>query len=214
MKPKNKLTTLIRCLVLASSMLFNTAHAIPIHVTASADIESIPVVTNYIPVGTTIHADVSFDASGTWGAYDFTNVSGSILWNDGVEREMIVQSASAGGAGWTGFFQILFHGDSPQINGSDLWGVEIGFFISENPFSTTVDIGELLAGAELYGFELHVIGAGQVWARDNVSGVVSASVPAPSSLALLGVTPFVLLVSHRRRATRRCGKSLPKRVQN
>ncbi|EAQ23197.1 hypothetical protein [Roseovarius sp. 217] len=169
--------------------LFSTAvSAKTINVVASDTADS-PGVFSYDFGGNLLSLDFTFDVVG--GLYDatYSNASGAATWTDGVPLSFSVASAQ------TSFFSstsvgnqlgIRFTGPGTPLPGGDtLADLFLVFSLSENPFTTTLELADLLLTGSLLAIIPFVefadgSGAGSGGLSDSItSSSISEVVPVP-----------------------------------
>ena len=178
-----------------------------VSVQASADMTSgFDLATDLLPIGTTVTSDLIFDIGpGTIQTSNIGNVSGSFNW---VDAALGAQSFNADSARITtrnsaGWYQLLFSGNGPTINGLTVVNFEIRFDIGTNPFSppgSTAQLFDLTLNSTIERLRVYVSeGPRTVTGEllDNVSGSVS-EVPVPGALLLFATGLLGIYASRRK----------------
>jgi hypothetical protein len=174
------------------------AKATLLHVNAQATFNNDFVIsTNYIPLGTVVNASATFDVPPGLPATPATSgvvpSTGTFEWDNGGPQVFTVTSAQQVGAVDTGLVDYSFYGTGPIVGNyqSTLFGIT--FDIGTNPFTTTSQLADLLAGSTIDSLDMQVtnINDGSEYGavlNANVSGAVAVdSVPEPRTLVLVGL---------------------------
>lgn len=177
-----------------------------LHVEAQAAVTSgNSIGLSYLAIGTVVHSSVDFDV-GPGVPFPFpaiNSANGTFTWNDGSARTFTVNSALIEGENQFGGVFLAFVGTGPTINGSVPSEFKIDVNIGVDPFTTLLQLSDLLPGSLVQGMRFQVFsgsfgGFGDL-ARD-VSGSISpvSGAPEPATLALLGIGLAGLAASRRR----------------
>ncbi|WP_297779282.1 hypothetical protein [uncultured Roseovarius sp.] len=177
--------------------LFSTAvSAKTINVVASDTADSTGVF-SYDFGGNLLSLDFTFDAVGVGFGTSYSNVSGAATWTDGVPLSFSVASARTSFLAIGSFGNqvgIEFTGPGAPLPGGDtLIGLLLVFTLSENPFTTTLELADLILSGSVSGIGLLVefanggsAGGGSLSDSITSSSISEvAPVPLPASALLL-----------------------------
>lgn len=165
-------------------------------------------VSMLIPVGTTVTASaVQFDVGpGTPQTATTSGGSGTFNWNNGGPQVYTVSGIAGPGQSASGILTYNLHGTGPTISGITPDPFIIRFNIGTNPFTTTLELSDLLLGGSVYdirvGARTTTVGTTYDTINGDVSGTTSL-VPEPSTFiiwSLLGALGISYGCSRRRKA--------------
>lgn len=142
--------------------------------------------------GTVLTASLDFDISaGTPSSALESGLSGSVTWNDGVDRIFNVTGYGGGVVSSSGFYSIQFDGTGPVIGTSQMVQFIVNWQLGLNPFTTSLELSDLLLSGPLSQAQVRIQtdGAGTAFALGATTADVTlapVAMPEPGTLAILG----------------------------
>ncbi len=184
---------LVKLLGAITLVIATNSHAALVSVNTSADMSSgLPQALNLLPIGTTVTSDIIFNiGNGNISTSTIDSVSGTFSWIDSTygAQAFTAENALISTINSAGWFNLLFTGTGPTIDGITAGSFSIVFDIGTNPFlppGSTTELFDLVLSSTIDRLRVGALQGALTQFGDlesNVSGTISA-VPIPGALVL------------------------------
>jgi hypothetical protein len=177
-------------------LAFSSANAVMLRYEGTSVVGSDSILLSYFGgAATVLTASLDFEVSaGTPLTAVLSGGTGSVTWNDGVNRVFTISGLGFTGLVDDGTFSQGFTGFAPSIGGQRMTEFIFQSNLGVNPFTTGLELSDLLLSASITGSRAGILnfGSGTTFFRSfgpTTGDIARASspVPEPTTAALLAL---------------------------